>query len=752
MEHNINQTKVFLTLLTGEVDPVVTWQIFYDPKNESNKPELAIHFTATLTEALPSIKLSQERHCGVYVCVNETDGKGRKNENVMRYRVVFADFDGMEEPEWALMPHFVQKRDATHGHAFWLVSDITTANQYKALQKRIALYHETDKTVCDPARVVRVAGTIHYKNPLIPAQYSVTDDNTDGDHKYTMVDIEQAFKLTAQQDAEINHWLNSRGGLLDGSGYEESEFYNKKFANWLTDRAPIAIQGSGSHTILKVAGYAHDHGIPLPTAQDIMWNCYNQRCEPPWAAHEQKNLYENIERGYRYAISAAGCKTAIGAFGACEPIPEPIAGWEANSKIKDLSLLDSNVSSLVNYGKVDYLTPLPNLKKNNIKPIQTHENLTEISKRLGVIVRYNVIAKTEEIIIPNTGFSKDNEANASLSWLKSESAKFDYNPDWVDGFITYLAESNKYNPVIRWIESKDWDGEDRLSLLLDTVVSHGDNEFKNTLITRWLISAVSAAYSIDGITAQGILVFQGEQSLGKTRWFNNLVPKEFNLTKDGFLLKPDDKDSVKQACSFWLVELGEIDSTFRKSDIAALKAFVTTSMDVFRNPYAKKESRYARRTVFFGSVNPSEFLADETGNRRFWTIACKSIEHSHNIDMQQVWAQVKSLIDKGSSYYLTEQELNVLNEQNEDHSSSSPIADLIFSHLDWDASKDKWVMLTATHILKMMGIIKPNKRETTEVSSLIKKHNGNNIKRTGKGRLLLTPPLKANVLLPFVTM
>jgi len=340
------------------------------------------------------------------------------------------------------------------------------------------------------------------------------------------------------------------------------------------------------------------------------------------------------------------------------------------------------------------------------------------------------------------GFTKDNEANASLAWLKSESAKFGYNPEWVDGFTIYLSEYNKYNPVINWIESKPWDGEDRLKLLLSTVVTSGDEKLKVILITKWLISAVIAAYSPDGISAQGILVFQGGQSIGKTRWFNSLVPKEFGLTKDGLLLKPDDKDSLKQALSYWLVELGEIDSTFRKSDITALKAFVTADTDVFRNPYAKKESRYVRRTVFFGSVNPSDFLADETGNRRYWTIPCTFIDHSHSIDMQQLWAQIKSIVDAGETHYLNDGELALLNNQNEDHSSCSPIADSVSTQLDWNSPSEKWTMLTATQIAQNIGIDHPKKNELSELSIIIKKLNGNKIKRTKNARLLLTPPKK----------
>jgi putative DNA primase/helicase len=50
------------------------------------------------------------------------------------------------------------------------------------------------------------------------------------------------------------------------------------------------------------------------------------------------------------------------------------------------------------------------------------------------------------------------------------------------------------------------------------------------------------------------------------------VPKELGVVQDGMMLRPDDRDSVKQVVSHWLVELGELDATFRKSDIAQLKA------------------------------------------------------------------------------------------------------------------------------------------------------------------------------------
>jgi len=332
MDINIEQMRKFLHLLTGSSDIPVTWQVLHDPKNEVAPDGLNREFTATLDESLPFIRWSQQQNCGIYVTMNITDGTGRKIHNMVGYRCVFADFDNMAEPEWALDPHFIQKRDDTHGHAIWLVKDIGDADTFKALQKRIAIYHDTDHQVTDPSRVLRIAGSVHYKNPAVPAMYHITEDNTDGDHKHTVAEIEEAFPLTAQQDAELNDWLTKRKGIQEGSGYEYNEVYINKFTNWLITTAPPALIGEGSHTVFKVAGYGHDHGVPLEVAQEIMWEHYNPRCVPAWQLNEKDNFYDIVERGYYYANSAAGCKTITAKFQSRPPLVTPTGGWDADAE------------------------------------------------------------------------------------------------------------------------------------------------------------------------------------------------------------------------------------------------------------------------------------------------------------------------------------------------------------------------------------------------------------------------------------
>ncbi len=390
---------------------------------------------------------------------------------------------------------------------------------------------------------------------------------------------------------------------------------------------------------------------------------------------------------------------------------------------------------------VDTITPLIDTGGKG-KPLSTIENLQEILRRLGVTVRYDVIKKEEELLIPRHTFSLDNAGNASLAYILSWCGRFNYPVGQVSDYITYLADQNLHNPVATWITSKPWDGVSRWAEFMDTVKSTNE-PLKCILMHRWMISAVAAAVEPDGISAHGVLVFLGNQYVGKTKWFKTLVPESLGVIQDGVRLDPKDKDSVKQCVSNWLVELGEIDATFKKSDIAELKAFLTRKSDTFRRAYAKKESRYARKTVFFGSVNPRIYLNDPTGNRRFWTVEVTHLDHSHKLDMQQVWAEFLHMYKTGGEgYYLTAEEMAALNESNLEYTSTDAVDERLTALLDWETPEARWEWITTTEALLLAGVDRPTKADITKASILIREINGDRAKRTSKGRLVFCPPRK----------
>ena len=181
-----------------------------------------------------------------------------------------------------------------------------------------------------------------------------------------------------------------------------------------------------------------------------------------------------------------------------------------------------------------------------------------------------------------------------------------------------------------------------------------------------LFNVIECPFSLDII-----LIFKGRQGIGKTRFFEKLALKS-QFFGEGICLDPRDKDSVMQATSKWISELGEIGSTMRK-DMDSVKAFLTKSTDEYRTPYGKASLHYPRITSFVGTVNDEQFLIDQTGNRRFVTIPLPEdlvIDYNTQIkqfNALQLWSQVYEIVkneDKASCFRLSEDEKKQLEKRN----------------------------------------------------------------------------------------
>lgn len=399
----------------------------------------------------------------------------------------------------------------------------------------------------------------------------------------------------------------------------------------------------------------------------------------------------------------------------------------------------------------------PHLSDNkNPKPLTTIENMEHMLKEYGLTVGFNVISKTKEIFGWPAGHetgsaSVEDRSNAELATIESLCNMNRMPSGAYARFYSNIAARHPHNPVEEWVTSKPWDGESRLQALYDTVKSPMTPSLKHTLIRRWLISAV--AMGIDGGSsrrqARGVLVFTGLQYIGKTRWVLSLTPPGSNLVLEGVRVDPDSKDSVLKAVSHWICELGELDATFRKADIAALKAFVSQGTDVIRKPYAPDSSTFARRTVFFGSVNDTQYLVDDTGNTRWWTIPVTALNHNHDIDMQQLWAEVYELYRDGEQHWLTPDENDQLAKHNQRHENTDPYEEHLLMAFDWDAPRSTWTTrMCATEVLRtVLGTRDPGLRECRRVGAALRRLTGVEPTITGKARLathLLPPKLEKN--------
>jgi hypothetical protein len=377
-------------------------------------------------------------------------------------------------------------------------------------------------------------------------------------------------------------------------------------------------------------------------------------------------------------------------------------------------------------------------------PLSTIENLQYVLDQYDITVRYNVISKDVETNINGVKFSQDNNTANMFTSVGSLCSRNRMPKGDLQDYLLVVADTNDRNPAAEWIDSRPWDGVDRIGALVDTL-DPVDRDLAFTLVRRWMIGAAGCAFEPAGMSMQGVLVLQGPQNSGKTTWFWSLTNGNRRLAKEGATLNPADRDSVKQSVSYWLVELGELDATFRKSDVAALKAFLTKDQDELRLPFAKAASKYPRRTAFFASVNPKQYLHDDTGNRRYWTVPHgPNMRGLHDVDMQQAWAQAKHLWKSGEQHRLTQDEMDKLNAANADHAEGSAIEELILSSFAWDGQEDAFRKnMSATDVLLAIGQDRPNNKQTKECGTVLRRLVGEPKKRGGLS-IYPMPRLKPN--------
>lgn len=367
----------------------------------------------------------------------------------------------------------------------------------------------------------------------------------------------------------------------------------------------------------------------------------------------------------------------------------------------------------------------------------TIANLTKILNAYKIIPRYNVITKRIELSIPGRKFTQANRMKSALGVLISLMHENRMPSGNLMDFLVPLSDANQHNPIAEWIDSVPWDGESRLKEFYATIKAENE-ELKEIMLKKWLIMGAAAAFEDEGIEATGMLVLQGRQALGKTRWFKNLVPKDIGpFIKDGLALNLEDKDSILAANSFWLVELGELPHTIAQCGVDALKAFIGRKSDCIREPYGRASSDFPRKTVFCGTVNEARFLKDRTGNRRFFTIACEQINYKHEIDMQQLWAEAKVLYENGESYALDADEMEQLNAGNSEHEFVEPLKEKIMSFFHWEdffTTSTPSLWLTTTEVLEMMNWRKIDASTATRAGIILKELTYGKAQNSSKGR------------------
>ena len=383
----------------------------------------------------------------------------------------------------------------------------------------------------------------------------------------------------------------------------------------------------------------------------------------------------------------------------------------------------------------------------------SQEVVEQILNENGIMIRLNMLTKKLEFSGHGANklflkYSRENITETFPDIIKdicTENEVSDCHRSYIESYLFNIADANRYHPVQEMLKANQNDDASHLETIY--VILRLTDDFDKMLVKKWLIQTVAFAFATldNPVSAEGVLVLQGEQGKGKTSFFRVLgrlagKPEWF---QEGAVIDLRNKDSIITAITSWITELGELDSTLRK-DQSALKAFITRDKDTIRMPYGKTYTDMPRSTSFCGTVNPEQFLKDTTGNRRYWTIHVDNIDR-HKLfsltanEVSQIWGYVYTLyLENPQGFRLNDVELQRLAKRNQAYTAEMIFEGEVRSLMDFDLPKERW---TWTSPADLQILVSGARAENIGrvCTQLLKVIPGAEKKRTSAGYVYLLP-------------
>jgi hypothetical protein len=174
---DLSEARRFLSLLDPDTENF-TFQTFTERKDRP-KPDPLAEVKHGRFDELASWLIKQNRAgAGIFVAVNETDGRGRRKENIVRIRALWQECDRGDEPTLPLEPHLTVETSPGRFHRYILVRGVPL-HEFEGVQQRLVDDYGSDPSAKDRARVLRLPGFYHCKNPTSPQMVRVAAESRD---------------------------------------------------------------------------------------------------------------------------------------------------------------------------------------------------------------------------------------------------------------------------------------------------------------------------------------------------------------------------------------------------------------------------------------------------------------------------------------------------------------------------------------------------------------------------------------------
>lgn len=336
----------------------------------------------------------------------------------------------------------------------------------------------------------------------------------------------------------------------------------------------------------------------------------------------------------------------------------------------------------------------------------TYTNFKILCREYKISIAYDVILKRNISSVNNTPVEVDD--NYTYGHISNLCNLNNIDRGLVREFIHMLAQDNKYNSFKFIMDNVTWDGVSRFDDFCNTIeVPKPYYEVRRLYLKKWLQQMLYLSLNEDKYNrkiGRYILVFQGGQYGGKTTWVKNLLPAEYsdNYIGTGRVLDTHNDMNIYGNIKYLIVELGELEQSFKKSDINNFKAFFGRYEDTLNIKYLAHPVTFMRTTSFVASVNETSFLKDPTGSTRFFVLPVKDINGMHGLDMLQLYKEILETTDV-YNFDMTKEEREIQAVGNKEFEMPDIIEEVFLDNFDVIAEKDEGDYFSAVQILEQMG-------------------------------------------------
>lgn len=337
--------------------------------------------------------------------------------------------------------------------------------------------------------------------------------------------------------------------------------------------------------------------------------------------------------------------------------------------------------------------PLPSLSRDKLgRPLATVGNVLAILRRsdvTGMQIGFDLFRDEIMWTAPGVmGWQAFKDVDYTVLRERMEGRGLSFKPigrDLIRDAVAKVAHENQFDSAQLWLESKQWDGVERIKTFLPRYFGVEDSEY-HSAVSLYLWTALAGRVLEPGCKADMVPVLIGQQGLRKSSAVAAMSPSLECFTE--LSLAERDADLSRKMRGVLVAEIGELRGLSSR-DLEWIKSFITSTHERWTPKYKEFETVFPRRLVFVATTNQDEFLADQTGNRRWLPVRVSRADVEGLVqDRDQLWAEAASLfISLGVCWSDAEV---LAREVHADHMISDPWVDKIVEWLeleDIDGSK-----------------------------------------------------------------